>query len=258
MKLKHMHKYGFYFCLLILLPLVSPGSQKAEDLFLKGNEDYAKAKYEAAIIAYQKILDDGYESASVYFNMGNANYKLDNIPSAILSYEKALKLSPGDDDIRINLQLANLKITDKVDAVPQFFLVTWWYNFLLWFSVSEWSAIGITLITLGFLLLVVYLFSETLVVKKSAFYIGLCLSIAGVFSIVVSGLQEAHFNNNAGAIIFAGTVNVKSAPRADQKTLFVIHEGTKVIIKARDKDWVQAELANGNIGWIQSADLKEI
>lgn len=253
-----MYKSGLYLLLLFLFPLLSSANNELESFFSKGNDYYAKAKYEEALKAYQQIINQGYESAEVYFNLGNTNYKLGDFPSAILNYEKAAKLSPGDEAVSINLQLANLKITDKIEAVPELFLSTWWKNFMLIFSAQEWSAIGVVLLILGFLLLIVYLFAIVLPVKKYAFYIGICLAVAGVFSVVISGLQQNYFKNNLNAIVFAGTLNVKSGPDDREKTVFVIHEGTKVEIKTRDKDWIEVELPNGNTGWINASAVKEI
>ncbi|WP_316789938.1 tetratricopeptide repeat protein [Pedobacter frigoris] len=259
MRSKQMHKHNICLLLLVLgFPLFSMGNNKAEDFFLKGNKEYAKADYEGALKTYQQLLDDGYESAEVYFNIGNSNYKLGNMPSAILNYEKAHKLNPGDEDIELNLQLANLKITDKIEPVPEFFLATWWRSIVLFFSVSLWSILGIVTITLGFLLLIVYLFALALPIKKSAFYTGICLIFIGVLSIIMSEIQQAYFSRHQEAIVFAGTVNVKSGPDASQKTLFVIHEGTKVSIKNKNQNWIEVELPNGNTGWITLSDVKEI
>lgn len=259
MRSKQMLKH--YICLFLVLfavPLCSFGNGQAEDLFLKGNKEYGKAKYEEALKSYQQLLSHGYESAEVYFNIGNANYKLGNMPLAILNYEKAHKLNPGDDDIRLNLQLANLKITDKIEPVPELFLTTWWRSTILFFSVYTWSVIGIAAITSGFLLLIVYLFALALPLKKTAFYAGVCLIILGAFSIVLSGMQKDYFNDHHGAIVFAGTVNVKSGPDVSHKTLFVIHEGTKVNIKSKNQNWIEVELPNGNTGWITLSDIREI
>ena len=59
-------------------------------------------------------------------------------------------------------------------------------------------------------------------------------------------------------IVFNGKVNVKSAPDTKQKTLMVIHEGTKVTIIEPKNDWLKVELPNGNIGWIEAGALQLI
>jgi tetratricopeptide (TPR) repeat protein len=247
-----------FLLLLLVFPLLSMGNNKAESQFAKGNELYAKAKYKEAALAYQRVLDAGFASAAVYFNLGNAHYKLGEMPMAIWNYEKAYKLSPGDEDIQTNIQFANLKITDKIEAVPEFFLTKWWRSLILFCSYEVLSVLGAAGFIIGFALLIVYLFATAIAVKRSAFYAGIVVISLGVLLTGMAGLQNSYLDSSNSAVVFAGTVNVKSGPKDNLKNLFVIHEGIKVAVKERAEDWVKIELPNGNIGWIKSAGLREI
>lgn len=261
MRSKQMHKCLSIRLLLLMfvLPLFSLGNeQAAADLFKKGNEAYAKARYEEALQSYQQVIESGYQSAAVYFNLGNVNYKLGNMPSAILNYEKAYKLNPADADVKLNLQLANLKITDKIETIPEFFLTSWWKELVSLLSVSAWSVLSVVCMLMGFLLLVVYLFSVRIGLKKPAFYGGLALCLMGLIGLIMASIQQHDVTNRNEAIVFTGTVNVKSGPADGQKTLFVIHEGTKVSIQEKDSNWIKVELPNGNVGWIAATAVKEI
>ncbi|TDQ07094.1 tetratricopeptide repeat protein [Pedobacter metabolipauper] len=251
-------KCNLYVLFFITLPLFSLGKETQEELFSKGNAHYAKGHYTEAVQAYQQVLDSGYRSAAIYFNLGNAHYKEDEIALAILNYERAYKLAPGDEDIAVNLQFANLKITDKIEAVPEFFLSKWGRSALLFFSLKTLSVWSILLSITGFLLLVVYLFSVSYALKKVSFYSGVAALVFAILAIVFSYMQQGYFDSHQQAIVFNGTVNVKSAPADHQKTLFVIHEGTKVKISKRDAGWIRVELPNGNTGWIESASAQEI
>lgn len=177
MKLKIKYKHltsGFYLVLMLLLPLFSLGDDKENALFEKGNQLYAKAQYQQAAQIYQQILNNGYSSAAIYFNTGNAYYKLDDMASAILYYEKARKLAPNDKDINVNIQLANLKISDKIEPQPDFFVARWWHNFILVLSADTLSLISDLFFLVGFLLLIAYLFSRSLILKKTCFLYGHC------------------------------------------------------------------------------------
>jgi tetratricopeptide (TPR) repeat protein len=255
---KAMGRNGYVLLLLLIFPLFSQGNEKAESLFVKGNDWYAKGKYKEAAALYEQVLAAGYFSADVYFNLGNAYYKQEEIPLAILNYEKAGKLSPGDEDIKVNIQLANLKIADKIDAVPEFFLTKWWRSFLLFCSAEALSVLSVTGFLLGFALLIVYLFAVSIGVKRPAFYAGIFLL---VFALLISGmasLQAGYLTDSDEAIVFAGTVNVKSGPKENFKTLFVIHEGLKVNVKLQNDGWIKIGLPNGNVGWIAAASVKKI
>ena len=258
MRSRRTHKQGIVLLFALVLPLLAVADDRAATLFRKGNADYEKGKYEEALKSYQQLLDEGYQNAELYYNLGNAHYKLGEMPAAVLNYEKAKKQEPGDEDIQLNLQLANSKITDKFESVPEFFLSKWWNGLVLQFSADTWSVISVSCIFLGSVLLVIYLFSLLLAVKKSAFYSGIVLILLGLFSLMMSGMQHHYFAAHDEAIVFSGTVHVKAGPAAGEKTLLVIHEGTKVSVKSRKNNWIRVTLPNGNEGWIAASDVKEI
>lgn len=250
-------KYKGLFCLLlVVVPIFTFGA--GPDYFGNGNRQYAKGQYQQAIASYQHLIDEGYESAALYFNIGNACYKNDDIPSAIWYYEKAHKLAPGDDDINFNIRFANQKTTDRIDEAPEFFLAKWWRSFILMFSLNILSVLNIVLWILAGLALAVYLFTRSVSLKKTSFYSAISLFILGIVTIFMANRQEAYFDNHHQAIVFSGTVIVKSAPGANAKTLFVIHEGTKVDVLDTSNGRLKIRLANGNEGWIGTADVKEI
>lgn len=263
MTLKSMRNFLKYnlcaWLLLFAMPLCTSAKVIDADALLKqGNAAYAKNQFAEAATAYQQVLDAGYESAAVYFNLGNAQYKLAEMPAAILHYEKALKLAPGDADIKQNLQLANLKITDRIEEIPEFFLSKWWKGFILFFSLSTLSVFTIVCFIVGFILLIAYLFLISVWPKKMAFYAGITVLSLGLIFLVMSAVQSHYLNAYQQGIVFSGAVDVKSGPDGKQKTLFVIHEGTKVNILEQDNDWAKIVLANGNGGWIKLLDIKEI
>jgi uncharacterized protein YgiM (DUF1202 family) len=77
-------------------------------------------------------------------------------------------------------------------------------------------------------------------------------------TVFVAARQSSYFENHKQAIVFSSSVNVKSGPVDKSNTLFVIHDGTKVNVLETNNDWMKVGLANGNIGWIRTADVKEI
>jgi len=260
MKLKtryNLMKRGLYLLLLLALPLFSLGDDNTA-LFEKGNAAYAKAQYQQAEKAYQQIVDGGYQSATVYFNLGNAYYKLGDIPSALLYYEKAHKLAPGDEDINFNIRFANSKTSDKVEPEPEFFATQWWHNFILFFSASTLAVLSILLFLAGFGVLILYLFTSSISLKKASFFIGVTMVFVGLVMVFMANRQINYFSNHHQAIIFSSTVTVKSSPDASAKPLFVVHEGTKVTVMQTNDTWIEVELPNGNAGWIASSDVKEI
>lgn len=247
-----------YLILLIILPLVSAAEDGADSIFKKGNEQFAKRKYEEAVSSYQKILNSGYRSAAVYFNLGNAYYRTGDIPSALLYYEKAHKLDPGDEDIKMNIQIANLKTVDKTDPVPEFFLFRWWRGLILLLSLNTLAVLSIVFLLLTSLSFVTYLFTQSIAVKKASFYTGIVLFFFSITILFLQNRQAHYFNIHHEAIIFSRSVTVKSEPDPSSKGVFVIHSGTKVGVDKKDDGWMKIKLPNGNTGWIRETDAKEI
>ena len=246
------------FLALLTLPFCSVAQPSADSLYAKAAKDYAAKKFEAAADGYQQIIDSGVKTSAVYYNLGNAHYRLNSYAAAILNYERAYRLSPNDKDINANLALANSKITDKMEVVPELFLKRWWISFLLLLSVQGWSILGVILILAGFIGLVIYLFSKELQLKRISFYSGLTALFFGVCSVSFANAAEGYLISNRGAIVFNGAVNVKSAPDNKQKTLMVIHEGTKVRILDDKGAWLKVELPNGTVGWVDATAFQSI
>jgi tetratricopeptide (TPR) repeat protein len=243
---------------LLCFPFSGIAKESVDSLFVKANKEYAQKNYEAAATTYQKVLDAGIRTSSIYYNLGNTHYRLNNLASAILNYERAHRIFPNDDDVNANLRFANSKITDKMEVVPELFLKRWWTSFLLLLSVQSWSVFGVLSLLLGFVGLVIYLFSLKVELKRFSFYIGLVLIFLGVCCISFAGAEESYLQAHKEAIVFNGVVNVKSSPDIKLKTLMVIHEGTKVRIIEPRENWLKVELPNGNIGWVEAAALQLI
>ncbi len=257
--MRNFFKYFLCACLLLMMPFyVSALEVDAEALLKKGNEAYAKNKFNEAALAYERVLDAGYESAEVYYNLGNANYKMAELPEAILNYEKALKLNPGDADIELNLQLANSKITDRIEAVPEFFLNRWWKDFIRLIPLATLSVFIVICSIAGFISLIAYLYITRIWPKKMTFYGGVTLLSFALLFWMMAAAQSHELNSSREGIVFSGAADVKSGPADRQKTLFVVHEGTKVKISEQDNQWIKIVLANGNGGWIRITDIKTI
>lgn len=243
--------------MLLSLPLFSIADDNTS-LYEQGNAAYAKGQYEQAARDYQKVVDAGYQSVQLYFNLGNAYYRTGDIASCILYYEKAHKLAPNDEDINFNIRYANARTSDKVEQLPEFFVTQWWHHFILFFSVSTLGTLSILFMLGGCGLLILYLFSNNYVVKRSSFYTGIVVIVVAIAFVFMASQQENYFAGHQQAIIFSNSVTAKSTPDANGKPLFIVHEGTKVNVLQQNDNWMEVELPNGNAGWISAADAKDI
>ena len=243
------------FYLLLTPSLLTPVSAvtKAE-----ADSSYVRGQYQQAITQYEALLKQG-ASADLYYNLGNAYYRTENIPEAVLNYERALLLSPGDRDIRFNLQIARSKTFDKIVPESEMFFVTWYRSLVSMMSVDAWARTALVSLAITIILLLVYLFSERIWLRKAGFFGGVALLLLFVGANIFAWQQKKDLLNRKGAIIFAPSVTVKSTPAANGTDLFILHEGTKVVITDGSmKEWKEIRLADGKEGWIESKHIRVI
>ena len=239
--------------LLMLLPMAANAATKAD-----ADSAYVNGNYQEAIKVYESLLKQG-ESAELYYNLGNAYYRTENITRAVLNYERALLLSPGDGDIRFNLQIARSKTIDKIVPESEMFFVTWYRSLVNIMSVDGWGRMALVSLALVIVLFLVYLFSARVWVQKVGFFGGGILLVVFVFSNFFAWQQRQQLLNREGAIVVAPSVTVKSTPAQNGTDLFILHEGTKVvIIDGSMKSWREIRLADGKKGWIESKKIELI
>ena len=239
--------------LLLLAPMAANAATKAE-----ADSAYVNGNYQKAITQYESLLKQG-ASAEIYYNLGNAYYRTENITRAVLNYERALLLSPGDGDIRFNLQIARSKTIDKIVPESEMFFVTWYRSLVNMMSVDGWGRTALVSLALVIVLFLVYLFSARVWMQKVGFFGGGVLLVLFVVSNFFAWQQSQNLLYRQGAIVVAPSVTVKSTPAQNGTDLFILHEGTKVIITDGSmKNWREVRLADGKKGWIESKKIEVI
>lgn len=248
---------------IILLALVSSAleplqAQEPSVLFNRGSEYYRAGKFDEAAMEYQTIINQGLVSAEVCFNLGNAYYRQGKIAQSILAYERAERLKPGDADIQHNLRLVNFKTIDRIDPLPEFFLIQWLRSFA---SVVTFQ-ISLQVLMVSWLLFFVSL-AGVFVTRGQAFLRALrwLVLIAGVL-IVLSGssigIHALLSKGNDQAIVTASVVTAKSSPDEQSVDAFVVHEGLKVRMTDTLGDWAKITLPDGKVGWVRTQQCERI
>jgi tetratricopeptide (TPR) repeat protein len=219
---------------------------------------YVRGEYQQAIKDYEALLKHG-ASADLYYNLGNAYYRTENITKAVLNYERALLLSPSDRDIRFNLQMARSKTIDKITPEQEMFFITWYRSLINLASVDGWARTALIALALAIILALACLFSERIWLRKVGFFGGFLMLAVFVLSNVLAWQQKQNLLFRKGAIVTAPSVAVKSTPAKNGTDLFILHEGTKVVITDGSmKGWKEIRLADGKEGWIESQKIETI
>ena len=235
--------------------LVFTSNQVIDDLFQKSNEYYTNGDYQNAVNGYLDVLDSGFESAELYFNLGNSFYKLNNIPDSNFYYEKAKSISPNDDDILTNLIFAkNLRI-DKIEVLPITQMQNFKLSILNLFSEKGWSISLISLIWFMSFAFIFYIISKNSKFKRLYFTLSIVFIILSSLTLIIN-FEKKKLSEIKYAIVYDKEIEVWSEPNNISELKFLLHEGTKVKQLDVIEDWVNIQLENGTLGWIQSSSLR--
>lgn len=241
--------------IIFFILLIFSNTQNGDDLFKESNDLYTNGDYQNAVEGYLEVLKSGFESAELYFNIGNSFYKLNNIPESNYYYEKAKSISPNDDDILTNLSFAqNLRI-DKIETLPVTDIQNLKLSILDLLSEKGWSFMLIILIWMTCFAFILYIFSNDSKFKRSFFSISLLFLILSSFTLFVN-IEKKKNSEIKYAIIYDKEIEVWSEPNNISELKFLLHEGTKVKQIDVIEDWINIQLENGTIGWIQSSSLR--
>ena len=235
-----------------LMPRFVAAQESYDAWFEQANAAYNEGNYQSALDLYNNIVEAEQESVPLYFNLGNTYYKMGTYPMAIYYYEKALKLDPSNADVKTNLEIANLAIADKIESIPQSFIVKGWNNVKNMFSSDAWATVSI--ISFAILLVTLFLFlrARRMGLRKVGFFVGILALLVFVFSFIFSMEKRNEAMEKNHAIIMTPAVTVKSSPNDGSVDLFVLHEGTKVTLLDEADGWNKVRIANGSEGWLPS------
>ncbi len=231
----------------------------ADSLWNTANQAYTEGRWADAVDGYEMISGMGLESAALYCNTGDAYFKDGNPAKAILYYERALKLDPSYSDARFDLALLNSGIQDRIDAVPEFVLKTWFRKFSYIMDSDGWAVCFIVFLALTLAMVLMFILSPSVGGRRTGFFVGIVMLLAAVLCLTFSAWQKNDAMGADEAIIMRPVTSVKSSPSVEASTdLFILHEGTKVKLIDTVGSWNNIELADGRQGWIPSADLEVI
>lgn len=243
-----------YFC--VVLSVVN--AQTPKELWTTANNMYSKAQFSDALQNYLKIEEQGFASESLFYNIGNSYFKLNEFGKSILYYERALKLNPSNEDILNNLSLAKDFSTDKIEEIPDFIVKTWIEDINYSLSSDMWCYIALVLFAATALLLLNFRFGPSSRLRKISFFAAMACLLIGFIAVYFSLNQKYRYNLKNTAIVMKPVSTVRSSPDISGKSLFILHEGTKVELLEEIGQWQRVELADGRQGWITSLDIEVI
>lgn len=237
---------------------IDPATASAEELWQAGNTAYSAGDYTRAAELYTAITDKGLYSAPLYYNLANALFKSGETGGAILYYNRALHLSPGDEDIRHNLEYAERSTKDKIEEIPEFFLVSWAKKVRSTMSCTAWTVISLLLFAATLASCLVYLLSQRIAMRKAGFYGMAAALLLCIATTLMAWSERNMLVERNEAVVMSSSLSVKSSPDKSATDLFVLHEGTVVTIGSTVDGWAEVRIADGNKGWVEIERIERI
>ena len=225
----------------------SPPALSVNELFQQANALYSEGQFEAAIQAYEAVLDRGAHSAAIHFNLGSAHAQIENYGEAILHFKKARLLDPANGEILANLNhtydLARLRQPDR--------------STLLVFSDLMHPDIWATLAILAFWSLMGFLCIPPLL-KRSRPPAWISASACAVlFAICVTALVPK-WSIDQTAVVISRNAALKIAPTESSPLLIELPTAETVLIKRSERGHFFVENERSQPGWIAADQIKPL
>lgn len=238
--------------------VAQPMAATPAQMWEQANAAYNSGDYSSALKLYEAIQTEGLHSAALYYNMANAYFKMDELAESILYYNRALRLAPADEDIRHNLEYAESMTKDSIEKIPEFILTTWVRAVRGAFSSTAWSVLSLVLLATSLAMMLVYLLAQRLSLRKVGFYVMMVAGVLFILTTIFAWGEGRMDVEHREAVVMNSAVSIKSSPDRAATELFVLHEGTKLVIGATIDGWAEVRIADGRKGWIEESRIERI
>ncbi len=245
---------------ILILVLSAAAGVRAQDpytLFEQANAAYKNDAFEEAAALYEKILSQGMESGEVYYNLGNCYYRLHRPGLARLNYERAAVFLEDDEALKQNLDLLIMTLPDQIAEPPRLFLARWWEALGAMMGPRTWGWLSFMLFTLMIGALSYYYYRKNRGRATPLFFIKLMMFL-WLLALIV-WLQRLYLaETEKFAVVMDSSISVHAEPASEATELFILHEGTKVLMERKSGDWELVRLRDGKTGWLPVKSIEEI
>ncbi|HCL30060.1 MAG TPA: hypothetical protein DIC52_16690 [Candidatus Latescibacteria bacterium] len=209
----------------------------------EGNSLYRAADFAGARQRYLAAVETGIRDVRLFYNLGNACFKSEHLGESVLWYERALQLDPRDEDVLANLRfVARVKRDQDPEQVGAgIYAVYLWPTLNELFVMTSLGLLGLFLVACWRLW-----WRPGMYVQVTLIVLSICVLGSGLFT--GARLQRQLTRTEAVVVTEEGTA--RSGPEVGQTPVFVVHEGTKVVVERREAGWLLVRLANGLGGWL--------
>ena len=245
-------------CMCACLPVM------AVTLTDKAAQAYDKELYSEALELYLKAEKTEGTSAALCCNIGDTYYRLKDTPHAIVYYERALLLDPSHGDARFNLDFVRQKASIPEDGGASI-LSIWAQKASNAFSSNTWAAIAVVSFLLCLLAVCLYIFVDSIMLRKIGFFGGIVLLVFSVIANVCAFVNHNRAVDHGTAIVMPQNAALSTSPRAPKdksEIAFELKQGRKVqlidSVKVNNQLWLNVETGDSRRAWINAQDVEII
>jgi len=156
------------------------------------------------------------------------------------------------------LDIARESVLDRIEVVPEFILIKWVRDVKYLLSSNAWAWVALALIFLTAVCLLGFRFLAARGARTLSFVLACILFVLALASFLFSVSERHDVMAQDSAIVMIPVSSVKSSPGEDGKSLFILHEGTKVKLLDELGIWYKVEISDGRQGWMRASDVEAI
>jgi len=252
--------------LTVILTIVCQQPVTASQLTEQADSAYTAGQYDRVIELYNRAAATEGTSATLYYNLGNAHYRQKHPGLAILNYERALRLDPTMEEARANLDFVNSRIIDRPGERGTF-IGNATDSIAKSAHPDTWAIMALAFFALAASGLMLYMFADSVTLRKTGFFGGLLMLIASIVSLLIS-LRAADISESTSeAVITVPSTILSTSPRhpaGRTEEAMLLHEGTKVEIidsvrnPSDSTTWLDVRIDNAHRAWIDAGAVERV
>lgn len=245
--------------LIVFFSILTTTNAWANESFLKGYEEYKKKNYSEAQSQFLKVLQENPNNLAVLLDLSLSYYQNNQKGLAMGYLLKANKLDPNFEPVNQSLEVVRSQL--KANNVPQKESDFELFRKSVLNKISLNSILTLAALTLLF---AGYLWIQYFSKRKKANDEELDLPDFPVIGVIISlvfivfaslGLAKVYEEFTPRAVIITENTEIKMAPGAEQAQLFVLQEGSEVLVGQIQNDWVQVTYPGSYTGWVSKEKI---
>lgn len=124
---------------------------------------------------------------------------------------------------------------------------------------NGWVVLSIISLVAALSLVMLYLLSDKIIIRKSAFFVAIALVFVFILTTSLAVAQRTAYESSSEAVIVCNNIiSVHASPDNTSKVIRQPSQGVSVYIIRTHGDWTEIEFVDGEKGWIPSKSVERV